>query len=121
MCKAIKAVEIGRIIFMLKGAIESSTSIMARHNYGLTCYELGDTNGDIDLVAKGLLDRIHATNIARGRLNLADPTYNVIIELDGVTWDASIKSEHDLTNELGRLYDEYCTACALKESLPTPR
>ena len=94
---------IGEVAITFEGKKEAFP-IVCHRGYGVTCREVGTTNGSIAMVARGLVDR-GATSPQKSQLE-AQHGYVCEVTIDGKPWDCDSGVEL-LHAELLRLWKDF--------------
>jgi hypothetical protein len=104
---------IGEVIVLTGGSIKRQSEIFAHPGYGITCAELGTTNGNITEVSKRI--QILCESVPSMRAELDDASYDIKVRINGRDIDASAVDEVAVFSILAELYasaNQTVSACA---------
>lgn len=99
-----KEITAGRVRILRNGSVHRESPIVIHlSGYGMTCSELGTTNGSIRMVAE-LLIRM-AGHVPAERLELEDSGYDFTVEVEGKMLDMKTFNDDTLYALLRAIYD----------------
>lgn len=99
---------IGQVRVLRNGAVRRESPIVVHlSGYGITCGELGTTNGSIRLVAQLLIR--YAMNVPAERMELEDDGYDFKVELESKEVDVASFTDDTLYAHLRGIYDREMT------------
>lgn len=112
---SLKEITVGSVKVVRHGTVVRQSPILVHcSGYGMTCGELGTTNGYINMVARLLVGNADAVVDERNELD--DPTYDFLIELDGQKRSLTSDDFDCLAKEMRYIYHRVMNAEKIRDA-----